>query len=98
MYWPDSTAVMTACLISSSTGGRERGMGIRCSSAVDPAVLAAVVQQRLEAGVAPGLPGFHASHEDRVIAGGVAMHHLAFELSQRILEHGQPEGALTEID
>src|SRR6266542_1023854 len=99
MYWPDSTALTTACLISSSTGGRESGMAMRCSSsAIDTAVLAAVVQERLETRVATGFRGLHAAHEDRVVSGRVAMHDLAFELGQRVLEHGQPEGALTEID
>src|SRR5215831_4985292 len=56
MYWPDSTALMTACLTSSSTGGRDSGMGmgVLLLAGVDAAILAAVVEQGLEPVVAAG--------------------------------------------
>src|SRR6202162_3893239 len=83
MYWPDSTAAMTAFLISSSTGGRDRGIGIAdSSSGVDAAVLAAVVQQRFEVGVAARVRGLDAAHEDRVVAGRIGVDGLALELGQ----------------
>src|SRR5262245_37391698 len=99
MYWPDSTALMTACLTSSSTGGRDSGMdmGILLLAGVDAAVLAAVVEQGLEPVVAAGFRGLHAPHEDRVVARWIAMDDRALELGQRVLEHGKPERALPEV-
>src|SRR5215467_980859 len=99
MYWPDSTALMTACLTSSSTGGRESGMdmGILLLAGVDAAILAAVVEQGLEPVVAAGFCGLHAPHEDRVVAGRIAVDDLALELGQRVLEHGEPERTLPEV-
>src|SRR5215813_2812880 len=99
MYWPDSTALMTACLTSSSTGGRDSGMGmgVLLLAGVDAAILAAVVEQGLEPVVAPGFRGLHAPHEDRVVARRITMDDLALELGQRVLEHGKPERTLPEV-
>src|SRR5215471_7161891 len=99
MYWPDSTALMTACLTSSSTGGRASGMdmGRLLLAGVDAAILAAVVEQGLEPVVAAGFRGLHAPHEDRVVARWIAVDDRALELGQRVLEHGKPERALPEV-
>src|SRR3972149_2805653 len=83
MYWPDSTAAMTAFLISSSTGGRASGGGITDSSSdVDAAISGAGVPQRFEAGVGARVRGLDAAHEDREVAGGIGMDGLALELGQ----------------
>src|SRR5262250_1459005 len=84
MYWPDSTALMTACLTSSSTGGRESGMGIGVLllTGVDAAILTAVIEQRLEPVVAAGFRGLHAPHEDRVVACWIAVDDLALVLGR----------------
>src|SRR5215475_2930552 len=99
MYCPDSTALMTACLISSSTGGRESGMGTEDSSsaAVDAPILAAVVEQGLEPVVPPRVCRLHPPDEDGMVARRIAVNDLALELRQRVLEHGQPERALSEV-
>src|SRR5215813_8417174 len=94
MYWPDSTAATTAALTSSSTGGRESGIAMgRRLLVVDAAVLAAVVEQRMEAIVAAGVSRLDAAHEDRVIARGIRVHDGALELGEGILEHGHAERA-----
>src|SRR5262249_1951556 len=90
---------MTACLTSSSTGGRESGMDmeILLLAGVDAAILAAVVEQGLEPVVAAGFRGLHAPHEDRVVARWIAVDDLALELGQRVLEHGKHERTLPEV-
>src|ERR1700730_8620425 len=65
---------------------------------MDAAILAAVVESRLEAGISAGLCRLDAADKDRMVSGRVRVHDLTLELGQRILEHGQPEGALAEID
>src|SRR5260370_11378905 len=70
MYCRESMAASTAALISSSTGGRDRGTGISgiLRSRVEPGVLAAEVQERLAARVVMAVGRLHPGPEDRVIA------------------------------
>src|SRR6266542_1032437 len=99
MYWPDSTAVMTAALISSSIGGRDSGMGMTgVSSEVDATVLAAIVEQGFEARVAPAVGGLHAAHEYGVVATRIGVDDGALELGERVLEHRDSERALAIAD
>src|SRR6266851_4342354 len=74
---------MTAALTSSSTGGRESGMGMKnASSGVDATVLAAIVEQRLEAGILAAVGGLDAAHEDGVIPARIGVDGGALDLGQ----------------
>src|SRR5712692_8136004 len=85
---------MTAALTSSSTGGRESGMGMKnASSGVDATVLAAIVEQRLEAGILAAVGGLDPAHEDGVIPARIGVDGGALELGQGIFEHGDAERA-----
>src|SRR5712691_12608399 len=85
---------MTAALTSSSTGGRESGMGMKnASSGVDATVLAAIVEQRLEAGIPAAVGRLHAAHEDGVIPARIGVDGGALELGQGIFEHRHAERA-----
>src|SRR5688572_16306907 len=102
MYWRESMAARTACLISSSTTGRDSGTAFTSllrGSSGDAFIASTEVEQRL---AAPHPGALHAPHEDRVIALDVRAHGGAFELcegavDERHAEVAQREGDLVEL-
>src|SRR5438105_4479464 len=85
-------AASTACLSSSSTGGRESGIGagVTRSGSSETVVFAAVVHQGHAVGRAAVV---HAPDEDRVVAFDVRADDDAFDVRERLVEDRQPERA-----
>src|ERR1051325_4326486 len=83
-------AARTAFLYSSSTGGRDSGIGaeVTGSGSLQTFVLATVVHERHALGRAASV---HASDEDRVVALDVRVDDDALDVRQRVVQDRQPE-------
>src|SRR5687767_5617174 len=99
MYCRESMAARTACLISSSTGGRERGIALTISLLLGAGRNAFIASTEVQEGLAAPHPGaLHASHEDGVVALDVGAHGGAFELREGAVDERQAQVAHGEGD